>query len=232
MISKKFNKEYWRDANNISHWKHYWANKGHIYGQCLTHPESNYYFVNIPKNSSSWTKELLTKWCSWQSANYYNTTEILDKKTALVVLRDPIDRWCSGISEYINLYHKNFDVNTVNDAMLDWIFDRVAFDDHTERQIMFVEDINYENTHWFWCDQNYSTIFSDFLTSINHLDHAYVMSPPVNMTEGDPTKNTNNQFFRQIIKNPKYFDRLKEYFYVDYQLIESVKFVGKQVDNS
>lgn len=206
-------------------WQNYWKHKGHIYGQCQTHPDSEYFFVNIPKNASSWTQTLVAHWCLWTPYNYHETPEILDK-TALVILRDPVERWISGINEYISLYHKNFDNCNVNDTMLDWIFDRVAFDDHTERQIMFVENLNYKTTQWFWHDQNYSTIFSNFLLSTGLLNETYVMSKPANTTSSDSKKIFNTQFFRQLLENPKYLNKVKKYFYDDYQLIQSIKFVG------
>ena len=39
-----------------------WISKGHKYGTCMSHPESDLMYVNIPKNASSWTKPNLMDW--------------------------------------------------------------------------------------------------------------------------------------------------------------------------
>jgi predicted lipoprotein len=33
-----------------------WAHKGHVYGECMSHIDSDLMYVYIPKNASSWTK--------------------------------------------------------------------------------------------------------------------------------------------------------------------------------
>ena len=33
-----------------------WQHKGHVYGECMSHPDNDLMYVNIPKNASSWTK--------------------------------------------------------------------------------------------------------------------------------------------------------------------------------
>ena len=63
-----------------------WTRKGHVYGECMSHPDSNLMYVYIPKNASSWTKPNLQDW-SWEIYNYH-TDHI--NKTAIVVLRDPV----------------------------------------------------------------------------------------------------------------------------------------------
>ena len=47
-----------------------WARKGHVYGECMSHPDSNLMYVYIPKNASSWTKPNLQDW-SWEIYNYH-----------------------------------------------------------------------------------------------------------------------------------------------------------------
>ena len=80
-----------------------WESRGHIQGQCMSHADSQYMYINIPKNASSWTKPNLLDH-SWEFYNY--RTDNLDKQ-ALVVLRDPVDRWISGIAEFLTLYHSS-----------------------------------------------------------------------------------------------------------------------------
>ena len=85
--------------NGINEWRH----KDHVYGECMSHPEHDLMYVYVPKNASSWTKPNLQDW-NWEFYNFH--TDNLNKH-ALVVLRDPVERWLSGISEYLTLYHIN-----------------------------------------------------------------------------------------------------------------------------
>jgi hypothetical protein len=207
-------------------WQNYWTHKGHTFGQCHTRQHSDYFFVNIPKNSSSWTQTLVAHWCLWTPHNYHDCPDLLEK-TALVVLRDPVERWISGIAEYIYLYHHNFDVASVNNTMLDWIFDRVAFDDHTEQQSMFIEGLSPKKIIWFWCDQDYSKIFSNFMLSVGELNSTYIIPEPLNTTTSNTKKVANTQFFKSLLENPKYLNKIKQYYAIDYQLIQSAKFLKK-----
>ena len=206
--------------------QHYWTHKGHTYGQCHTRDDSDYLFVNIPKNSSSWTQTLVAHWCLWEPHNYYDQPELLDK-IALVTLRDPVNRWISGIAEYITLYHPRLECSEINATMLDWIFDRVAFDDHTERQTLFIENLNLDKIVWFWCDQDYNANFSNFLLSVGELNETYVMSAPINESKTNSKKIIITEFFKNHLKNSTYLNKLQQYYRSDYQLIKSVNFTKK-----
>lgn len=179
--------------------------------------------MNIPKNSSSWTQTLLAHWCLWQPYNYHTQPEILNK-TALVVLRNPISRWVSGICEYIELYHPDFNPSDVNSLTLDWIFDRVAFDDHTERQTMFIESLDSSKIVWFLCDSTFSKTFEQFLFSVGAINNTYKAAPPINTTTDNARKIINTQFFNEQVKNPKYLSKLVQYYQDDFKLINSVHF--------
>ena len=114
----------------------YYKTKGHVFGECMSSPNTDLMYINIPKNASSWTKLNCKDW-GWEFFNYHSDN--LYHKHSLIVLRDPVDRWLSGIAEYFFLYHKNLDFAHISRPFLDLIFDRVAFDDHTEKQILFIK---------------------------------------------------------------------------------------------
>jgi hypothetical protein len=71
------------------------------YGGGLLSPDCRRFYVNISKNASSYMVDTLSRqgWtaatygrddCSWHQVN-----------EVLVVLRDPMDRWCSGVAQYL-----------------------------------------------------------------------------------------------------------------------------------
>jgi len=202
-----------------------WASKGHVQGECMSHYDSAYMYVHIPKNASSWTKPNLLDY-GWEFYNY--KSDMLDKH-ALIVLRDPVDRWLSGIAEYLTLYHPTFTLDCPE--LIELVFDRVTFDDHTERQVYFIDGIDTSNATFFWCDENYRLNFSDFITE-NYGHNKYDRYDYQHVSENSPERKRFKQVFKQAIeREPKYLSRLKEYFEIDYRLIEQVQFYGTRQPN-
>ena len=137
----------------------HWEPRGHTFGTCMTKPDCNFMYVNIPKNASSWTKPNLLD-LKFEFYNYH--TDKLDKH-AMVVLRDPMERWLSGICEYFTLYHRNIDTTQFNKAFYELLMDQVTFDDHTEKQVYFIEGLDPARCTFFLCDDTYRTAFTEFL---------------------------------------------------------------------
>ena len=199
----------------------YHKNKGHVFGECMSYPNHDFMYIHIPKNASSWTKKNLLDW-NWEYFNYH--TDHLYHKHAIVVLRDPVERWLSGIAEYMFLYHKNIDTDHLPECFFDLIFDRIAFDDHTEQQVLFLEKLNLENCTFFMCDHSYRNLFSEFLKT-KGMQNRYFNYEYQHMTENDPYRKKFKQIFTNAIeKNSKYHNNLKSYFSKDYQLLNSVNF--------
>ena len=196
-----------------------WISKGHKYGTCMSHPESDLMYVNIPKNASSWTKPNLMDW-GWEFYNYH--TDNIDK-TAIVVLRDPIERWLSGIAEYLTLYHPMLQFNNLEGV--DLIFDRVVFDDHTERQINFIHGLDSEKCIFLKCDEHYRENLSQLLTEHN-MPNKYWNYEPQHVSASSPERKRFKHIFSREIQNSKYFNKVQEYFKQDYELINQVKFYG------
>jgi len=205
----------------VNHFVDYYKHKGHTFGECMSRLDTDLMYVYIPKNASSWTKPNLKDW-QWEMYNYH--TDNLYLKQAIIVLRDPIDRWLSGIAEYMFLYHNNVDTAHFSKSFFDIIFDRIAFDDHTEKQILFIEGLNFDRCIFFKCDQNYRYFFSLYLTA-QGMNNRYSNYEYQHTTELSPERKKFKQIFAEEIKNnSKYINHLKQYFNDDYKLINSVKF--------
>ena len=80
-------------------------NKGFGYGSGHLSHSKNQFYVNIPKNASSYISVWLIN-NKWQSKIYNNSDRA---REAIIVLRDPVDRWVSGISQYLSSYIVNDD---------------------------------------------------------------------------------------------------------------------------
>ena len=181
---------------NILNFRNYWQNKGSEFGKCHTLPNSPWFWVNIPKNASSFTQTLFAHELDWEPYNYFDMDT--SDKTSIVVLRDPIERWISGIAEYINLYHKNFDFNQVNNQMLAWIFDRVAFDDHTDAQIYFIQGIDFQKTIWFKCGMDFENKLVRWMESVRLVQPQFIIPDCVREFENVTLSNANKKIFKNF----------------------------------
>ena len=195
--------------------------RGHIFGECMSHPDSEYMYVYIPKNATSWTKPNLLDF-GWEFYNYH--TDNLNK-TALVVLRDPVERWISGIAEYLYLYHREFIISDLNKSVRELIFDKIAFDDHTERQLYFIEGLDPAKCIFFKFGPEYRSQFSEFLNTIN-MPNKYSTYNYQHVSNDSPERKQFKEFFKRELENSKYLNKVEDYFREDMRFIETVKFYG------
>lgn len=199
-----------------------WKDRGHVWGECMSHPDIDLMYVYIPKNASSWTKPNLKDY-GWQFYNYH--TDMLDKH-ALVALRDPVDRWVSGIAEYFALYHQDFELLNVETIKL--IFDRITFDDHTDKQVNFLTHLNTDECTFIYCDDNYSKNFSGFISKY-YGTNKYAKYEWQHVSDESPIRKKFKSIISYWLTMPNYLDRIKHHFKDDYKLINSVNFyIDKQ----
>ena len=102
-----------------------------------------------------------------------------------MVLRDPVDRWISGIAECLTLYHPMFDLQDMETVEL--IFDRVTFDDHTERQVKFLQGLDTDDCIFMWCDENYRNNFSQLMLE-HYGANTYSSSDYIHVSEDSPER--------------------------------------------
>lgn len=197
-----------------------WAHKGHCYGECMSHPDSDLMYVHIPKNATSWTKPNLQDW-GWEFYNYH--TDGLNK-TAIVVLRDPVERWLSGIAEYFALYHSDI---SYNESLQRIIFDRITFDDHTEKQVKFIQGLDTDRCIFLWCDDTYRAQFSQ-LVSERLGANRYHRYEYQHVSEQDRDRKHFKTIFKKLLyQEPKYLEQVQQHFALDYKLIKQIKFYGR-----
>ena len=164
-------------------------------------------------------------------------------KELIVVLRDPLERWISGIAQYLNTYilsvqgpngpifpgeavtqfDSAFDanqfVNDYNPVVERLIFDQInRFDDHVWPQHEFFNNLLPDVPRkYFWLDR-------DFDHNISHyLNFARLNSLDKNDSRHNKNLHTLQQFFQQrLVVRPELAERVKKSYATDYQLIKQV----------
>lgn len=222
-----------------------WTDKGHGINSGMLSPDGKYFYVNISKNNSSFTKKVLEKlgWAFDTLEDYSGTPQ---QPTNIVVLRDPMSRWISGITEYMFLYHidildtfglysaeHGFQRLLAQPLAMSMIFDRVTFDDHTEKQCAFLFGIDLDDVVWFDAQDSYTEKLSEFLSSIGYSVDLSDL-PPEN-ADSDFESKYNFHSKRKAMKTfiteymdtyPVYRDMVQKHFACDYHLMDCVKFYG------
>jgi len=220
------------------------AAKGFDYGSGTLSPNQIQFVVNIPKNASSFLLSWLTQY-EWHPANiknhFGNVGEIL------VVIRDPLERWISGIAQYINTYILSphgpngpiflredltkYDytmtveefISTYDQSIERLLFDVInKFDDHVWPQIYFFQHLYPEKRRtYFYMNDHFTNTISSYLNlpvvSESKLDYNSSVS------------NTNMQQLQNFFKSrleirPELKNRVIKSYWQDYELINNVTF--------
>lgn len=200
------------------------------YGSGALSPDNRSFYINIPKNASSFMNSCLA-YHGWTTStvNHWGT-DWNKVENLVVVLRDPVDRWLSGISQYVKTYilstrleeyldfrefEKNY--NLLSERLF---FDQLhLFDDHVWPQYCFFDKIlpNAPRTY-FYVNKNLEDNiyrFFDFDTSEN-ADLNY------NNSADDRELGLLKTFFsNKVSNNEKLLRKIKESYETDYKIINS-----------
>lgn len=215
-----------------------WANKGHTMNEGMVSPDKKYFYLNIPKNSSSFVKDQLIL-LGWEFSKFNDHPS----STPIIILRDPINRWISGITEYMFMYHLstvdkicepfNYDFYPlVGESLgLSLLFERMTFDDHTERQCVFLKDIPpFDKCIWVNMGSGFSDRLSSLLTELGY-PNTIQSAKPINTSDGSNfgTVGYKKQAFKKFLEFIISKDLFKQYnltqwFWCDTEVMNKVKF--------
>jgi len=197
----------------------------------LSNPESDFIYIPIQKNAHTWTvNELLAR--GFTNKTFFHNPEYINAKDTIVVLRDPIERWISGMAEYFSIAlwdMKLLDTSTdvIDEEMLEIIINKTELDQHTRSQTDFIKKINMNKLIFFNFHDNYTMRFRDFLNSRGLLQDG-VNWAKLNSTDTKfrtPHKTLRwVTFFNEVLKNPQYLKKIQNFYEEDQKLIDSVKF--------
>jgi len=227
---------------------------GHSYCVVRTDPLRCLIWVNIPKNASSWVKHhtpgFLFNYHTQKFSENNETNHDIDVSTLnpalqnaryVVILRDPINRWITGLAQYLQGYDGDSS-HPLHIDNVDWdmIFDTVVFDGHTRSQCKFIKGIDHSKIIWLRCDhtlaKNYGTIMEQFtgtpfkittedqdLTNVFNITKK-ALPAGTGLFNTELQQNIINRISEKLSSNPDYFYKLQSFYKKDYKLFHTVNF--------
>lgn len=213
--------------------------KGYGYGSGILSPNASKFIVNIPKNASSYILDWAQHY-SWNTTEIQNSPDVQRVTEIIVVLRDPLRRWISGMGQYITSYVLNvtgayswntgpgpFDQQINGDEFVagyNQIVERLLFDnlerhdDHVWPQHEFFKDLLPDVPRkYFYLDKDFDKKFAEYLNfdAIVGLDR--------NSGNTNPDTEKIQQFIEHRLNiRPEMRERVINAYTRDYQLIEEI----------
>jgi hypothetical protein len=186
-----------------------WVHLGHALGECWNDVDKSITFVHIPKNASSFIKG-----CLLGTNKFTHSDTLIGAERYLIALRDPTERWISGIAQFMS-------IESNKHLTLRELVETVTFDDHTELQTYFLQDIDLNKSTFFRVDRNLRTNIQNWLSKNEY--HSNIDNIP-NINQGDEMMK--NRFAAMVDGNSQIKLKLAEHYANDYELINRVKFYG------
>ena len=199
--------------------------------------EHNLVYVPILKNAHMWGLSFfsLNFGCSEPVVIQEKNFKLFEDSIFLVILRDPIDRWISALTQYLIIAFED-PVKILDDLIIKkLITDGIIFDNHAKLQLDELIGIDEQKIVCFRCDENLEKNISNFslinfntpTASVGHLSNFNVSA-----------YNDTTQFLYPKIKNMVYEDveimnKLKRFYAKDYLLIDNLQIEGSkfQINN-
>jgi hypothetical protein len=184
---------------------------------------SGIFYLNIPKNASTYLSNILFSngWKHFVFNEYSPVTE------AIVVLRDPVERWISGFATYAlswvcgTGYGSDHFIEDYNRLTENLIFDNLVFDDHTTPQWKYVSQLPATcQVKYFILNQK--TIVDDISAYTGQ--SLTVSDVDANVSEDNYDQKQIIQFMKTRLENkPELKNKIIEQYKRDFDLIDSVK---------
>jgi hypothetical protein len=191
-------------------------------------------YVNIPKNASSWISLQFNQGINHdaENINYYDIVDLAQCRF-IVILRDPLDRWISGMTQMIYTEPKtDLDgvVNNMNINTFDWELgmEKIEYDNHTQKQVDFIYGIPQNQIVWLKFDDQLKDNFINLMLSYG-CDVEIKKSDKDNITLKNSVKHSvMAKIVSKLDQNIKYSQKIIDYYHEDYDLFNTVSFYNKQ----
>jgi hypothetical protein len=181
-----------------------------------------HHYLNLPVNSSNWGKATFI--AAGFNKNLHNSID--SNYTTIVFLRDPIDRWLSGLSTWLTArldQYTSLDGVRNNQVALDILFTVIRTDEHTEKQQYFLQKLDQGNMKFFMVNDSLSKSVVNYCATVLNKPVPTIL--PMNATTLSGGKLIPKNYFKSVLEsNPAYLKRVKDFFEDDYHLIKNTHF--------
>jgi len=200
-------------------------------------PDNTCVYLGIPKNASSFISRLLydNKWKLFiNDSNHFITRNTYIPTTSVqecfIILRDPIDRWISGITQYLTSFRFETSLNqdiTISQQTLDILCEIIDVDDHTLPQHYFFDNLYPKVPKtYFWVNEQ---LKDNILCKYNLIDNNKNAMPVNNNGTPDDSIIIRNllkdKITSHINSNNMIIQQIKDYYVQDYKIIDSVDII-------
>jgi hypothetical protein len=213
------------------------SRRGFEHGSGMISQNHRVFIVNIPKNASSfisqWTSQF--EWRAAVASHYEHRIAEM-----IVILRDPLDRWISGISQYLNGYilhakdaydinigpdkdHQYLNatefINQYNSIIERMLFDNLdRHDDHVWPQYEIIRGVLPDKRKvYYYLDNSLEQKLC------RHLDISLMSNIDRNQGDSNPDQKILKMFFKErVLEKPALRQRVIERYGKDYELISQV----------
>jgi hypothetical protein len=192
--------------------------RGFVYGGARLSPDNQHLYINIPKNASNYLDRVFGN-SNWNPCNLMSFA--VRELPAIVVLRDPLERWVSGATQYIvgNIgTGKEFSehYNLLFERLL---FDQVILDDHTMPQYYYFNEFPKANIRYYFLNTTLSDKIKQDFNLTEPTEIVY------NKTVNDTQKTIiSNHLLSRLNTDIRLLDTIKKRYSKDYDLINKVTF--------
>ena len=187
-------------------------------------PNGMLYFHNIPKNASSFMSGMLDSFGWSKVVSYHQVPQNVNGSKGICLLRDPMRRWISGMTEFLSQVYTEDEIDGSIDVIYKLIKKNPDLDAHTSLQSSYLTGYDLE---WF----DYLLIHEANgvnASMVNYLSRKgwkedFTNYERENTTLGNQFKMKIKEMIKQKLKYDEVFAKaIKDYYSVDYELIEWV----------
>lgn len=196
---------------------------GYTWHSWLSRPDVDWAYIRINRTGSSWLTDYLTI-----NGFENNNPRTLRNQHKLVVLREPLERFISGICMYDDLVKKF--ISQPRQVLI-----RYENDPHIRPQVDFLKDVDVDNCTFIKYSPTWVTNIAQFLTEHDTNMHSFPNTEWYNKPKFEDAsettlidQNIKNRFILSNLyhEDPFMHKLINQYLEKDYKLYSKVKWYG------
>jgi hypothetical protein len=213
---------------SIAFFKQDYDNNEYTLGTCYARDDFSFMFIPIEKNASKVIRSALVP----NGFNEYNFHELEKYNVpSIIILRDPITRWISGLVEYLLLVYldttQSLNNMTRHNITPDIAFEQIAFDSHTFPQSWFLKGLD-SRRDFIWFDDREKSQFVQTVSKYfsqkgitNSWKYEDFLDPDKDIVQ---KQQLTQQYTDLLQNNSDLLQKVKNFYAQDYALINSIEF--------